>query len=162
MSIYGQMYLRVEPPFVRPISWFPPLAPAASGCTFTWLASIISLSKSASSTSAVKIFSQIFLSLQLQNRRWTFFHFPYSAGRSLHGAPVRKIQNTPFINCRVFLAFPPRVPFSPIVWGFIFSQALSLISCRCNCLFFSAYLYFFISIISYHIVLYYILIDDTL
>ena len=35
MRIHGQMYLGVEPPFVRPISWFPPLAPAASGCTLT-------------------------------------------------------------------------------------------------------------------------------
>jgi len=29
MRIHGQMYLRVEPPFVRPISWLPPLAPVA-------------------------------------------------------------------------------------------------------------------------------------
>ena len=28
-------------------------------------------------------------------------------------------------------AFPPRVPFSPMVYGLIFSHALSLISCRC-------------------------------
>lgn len=27
--IHGQMYLGVKPPFVRLISWFPPLAPAA-------------------------------------------------------------------------------------------------------------------------------------
>ena len=41
MRIHGQMYLGVAPPFVRPIAWFPPRAPAASGCTLTWLASII-------------------------------------------------------------------------------------------------------------------------
>ena len=35
MRIHGQMYLGVEPPFVRPIAWFPPRAPAASGCTLT-------------------------------------------------------------------------------------------------------------------------------
>lgn len=34
------------------------------------------------------------LSLQRQKRRWTVFHLPYSGGRSLHGAPVLKIQNT--------------------------------------------------------------------
>lgn len=33
MRIHGQMYLGVEPPFVRLISWLPPLAPAACGCT---------------------------------------------------------------------------------------------------------------------------------
>ena len=31
MRIHGQMYLGVEPPFVRAISWFPPGAPLASG-----------------------------------------------------------------------------------------------------------------------------------
>ena len=29
MRIHGQMYLGVKPPFVFPISWFPPTAPAA-------------------------------------------------------------------------------------------------------------------------------------
>lgn len=29
--IHGQVKLRVEPPFVRPISWLPPTAPDASG-----------------------------------------------------------------------------------------------------------------------------------
>ena len=33
MRIHGQMYFSVEPPFVRSISWFPPRAPAACGCT---------------------------------------------------------------------------------------------------------------------------------
>lgn len=33
MPIHGQMYLSVEPPFVRLMSWFPPLAPAAWGWT---------------------------------------------------------------------------------------------------------------------------------
>lgn len=31
MRIHGQMYFTVEPPFVRPIPWLPPLAPAAWG-----------------------------------------------------------------------------------------------------------------------------------
>ena len=31
MRIHGQMYLAVEPPFVRAMPWFPPLAPAAWG-----------------------------------------------------------------------------------------------------------------------------------
>ena len=31
MRIHGQMYLGVEPPLVRLMSWFPPLAPAACG-----------------------------------------------------------------------------------------------------------------------------------
>ncbi len=42
MRIHGQMYLGVEPPFVRLMSWLPPFAPAACGCTLQWLASIIS------------------------------------------------------------------------------------------------------------------------
>jgi len=29
IRIHGQMYLRVKPPFVRSMSWFPPTAPAA-------------------------------------------------------------------------------------------------------------------------------------
>ena len=29
MRIHGQVQLGIEPPFVRPISWLPPLAPAA-------------------------------------------------------------------------------------------------------------------------------------
>ena len=29
--IYCKVYLRVEPPFVRPIAWLPPTAPAAWG-----------------------------------------------------------------------------------------------------------------------------------
>ena len=33
MRIHGQMYLGVEPPFVRLMSWFPPHAPAAWGWT---------------------------------------------------------------------------------------------------------------------------------
>ena len=143
MRIHGQMYLGVEPPFVRPISWFPPRAPAASGSTLTWLASIISHSKSVSSTNASRIFSHIPLSRHRQNRRCTFFQFPYSGGKSRQGAPVRRIQNTPLMNCRVSRALPPRVPFSPIVYGLIFSQALSLISCRCCSLsiFFAPFLF---------------------
>ena len=31
IRIHGQMYLGVEPPFVRSMSWFPPTAPAAWG-----------------------------------------------------------------------------------------------------------------------------------
>lgn len=33
MRIHGQMYLGVEPPFVRPMPWLPPRAPAACPCT---------------------------------------------------------------------------------------------------------------------------------
>ena len=33
MRIHGQMYLGVEPPFVRPMAWLPPWAPAAWGWT---------------------------------------------------------------------------------------------------------------------------------
>lgn len=35
MRIHGQMYFRVSPPFVRPISSLPPIAPAACACAFT-------------------------------------------------------------------------------------------------------------------------------
>lgn len=31
MRIHGQMYLCVEPPFVRPMAWLPPRAPVACG-----------------------------------------------------------------------------------------------------------------------------------
>ena len=82
------------------------------------------------STRASRIFSQTPLSRHRQNRRCTFFQFPYVSGKSRQGAPVRSIQNTPLINCRVSRALPPRVPFSPMVCGLIFSHALSLMSCR--------------------------------
>ena len=45
-----------------------------------------------------------------QNRRCTFFQFPYVSGKSSQGDPVRRIQNTPLINCRVSCALPPRIP----------------------------------------------------
>ncbi len=96
----------------------------------TWLASIISHSKSVSSTNVSRILSQIPLSRHRQNRRCTFFRFPYVSGKSRQGAPVRRIQNTPLINRRVSRALPPRVPFSPMVYGLILSHALSLMSCR--------------------------------
>ena len=55
------------------------------------------------------------------------FSMPVCCRKVSPRRPVCKIQNTQFINCRVFFAFPPRVTFSPIVCGLIFSQAMSLI-----------------------------------
>ena len=52
-------------------------------------------------------------------------HFP-KIPLSLQGASVRKIQNPPFMNCPVFFALPPRLPFSPVVSGLIFSQLCHL------------------------------------
>lgn len=69
MRIHGQMYLCVEPPFVRPIPSFPPRAPAAWGCTLQWLASIISHSISGSSMICSSSRSQTPRSRQRQNRR---------------------------------------------------------------------------------------------
>jgi hypothetical protein len=42
MRIHAQMYLGVEPPFVRSMASLPPRAPEAWGWTLMWLASIIS------------------------------------------------------------------------------------------------------------------------
>lgn len=127
--IHGQMYLGVELPFVRPIAWSLPHALAVSGCTLTWLASIIGYSKSMLSTRASGIFSQISLSRHRQNRQCIFFQFPYVSGRCRHGVLVCKIQNRSLMNCRVSRALPPCVPFSTMACGLIFSHALSLISC---------------------------------
>lgn len=41
MRIHGQMYLGIESPCVRLMSWFAPFAPAACGWTLQWLASNI-------------------------------------------------------------------------------------------------------------------------
>jgi hypothetical protein len=41
-------------------------------------------------------------------RRWQVWYAPYRAGRSCHGAPVRKIHNTPFTTRRASLHRPPR------------------------------------------------------
>ena len=80
-----------------------------------------------------------------------FFKWPYSDGRSRQGAPVRKTQKTSLMNYHVFFAFPPRVPFSPIVCSLIFSQALSLISYQCNSLFILGFPYFLFLL--YHVLL---------
>ena len=70
------MYLGVEPPFVRPMPSEPPLAPVPSWWTLTWVASIISHSKSGSSMTASSSLSHTPLSLHLQNLRWVFFQQP--------------------------------------------------------------------------------------
>jgi len=69
MRIHGQMQLGIEPPFVRPISWLPPTAPAACAWALMWLASIISHSKSGSSINCSNSFSHLPLSRQRQKRR---------------------------------------------------------------------------------------------
>ena len=130
MRIHGQMYLGVKPPFVRPISWLPPLAPQAWGWTLIWVASIMSHSRSGSSMIASSIFSQMRLSRQRQKRLWVFFQSPYSDGRSLHGAPVRNIQKTALTNSLLSRALPPQLPLLPMVWGSIIDHALSERSCR--------------------------------
>ena len=50
ICIHGKVNFGIEPPFVRLMSWLPPFAPAAWGCTLQCLASIINHSKSGSST----------------------------------------------------------------------------------------------------------------
>ena len=76
MRIHGQVYLGIEPPFVRPISWLPPFAPVAWGCTLQWLASIINHSKSGSSMTTWRSVSHRPLSLQRLKRLWVFFQSP--------------------------------------------------------------------------------------
>ena len=76
LRIHGQVYLCVEPPLVRLISWLPPLAPVAWGCTLQWLASIINHSKSGSSITKWRRFSHTLLSLQRLKRLWVFFQSP--------------------------------------------------------------------------------------
>ena len=111
--IHGQMYFAVEPPFERSMSWLPPRAPAAWGCTLMWLASIISHSRSGSSMRTSSNPSQIPLSRQRMKRRWVLLQPPISGGKSRHGAPVRRIQNTALINWRLSLALPPHAPALP-------------------------------------------------
>ena len=130
MRIHGQMYLGVEPPFVRPMSWLPPLAPAAWGWTLIWLASIMSHSQSGSFINSPNNLSHIPLSLQRQNRRCVFFQSPKSGGKSLHGAPVRKIQNTALMNSLLSFASPPQEPFCPGRWWASNSQVASDMSWR--------------------------------
>ena len=76
MRIHGQVYLGVEPPFVRPAASVPPSAPVPSWCTFTQVESTISHSKSGSSTTASSRRSHTPLSLQRQNLRLAFFQSP--------------------------------------------------------------------------------------
>ena len=76
MRIHGQVYLGIEPPFVRLISWLPPFAPVAWGCTLQWLASIINHSKSDSSITIWRSVSHRPLSLQRLKRLWVFFQSP--------------------------------------------------------------------------------------
>ena len=134
MRIHGQMNLGVEPPFVRPIASLPPFAPQACRCALIWVASIMSHSKSGSSSTTSSSRSQIPLSRQRQNRRWVFFQSPNSGGRSRQGAPVRRIQTTALMNRRLSLATPPQSPFFPGRWGPIISQERSLMSWRCKAL----------------------------
>ena len=80
MRIHGQMYLGVDPPFVRLMSWLPPTAPVACLWTLMCVASIISHSKSGSCTKLSRILSQTPLSRQRQNRRCVFFQSPSLGG----------------------------------------------------------------------------------
>ena len=70
-------------------------------------------------------------SLHRQNLRCVFFQPPYYAGKSLHSAPVRKIQTTAFIKLRLSLACPPQLPFLPGNSGSNFFQNSSDMSCLC-------------------------------
>ena len=129
------MYFRVKPPFVRAISWFPPRAPVPCWWTLMWVESIISHSKSGSPETATRIFSHTPRSLHRQYLRWVFFQPPKSGGRSLHGAPVRNIQNTAFMNNRLSVPCRPTFPFLPGSNGSNTSHNLSPISCLlCTCL----------------------------
>ena len=123
------MYFRIEPPFVRPISCFPPLAPAAWGWTLQWLASIISHSSSGSSIRMSSSFSQIPASRHRIKRRCVLLHPPRSGGKSRHGAPVRKIQKTALMNKRLSFATPPYTPSRPGRCDSSNAQTLSEISC---------------------------------
>ena len=76
MRIHGQMYLGVEPPFVRPIAWLPPTAPEASAWTLQCVASIISHSRAGSLMITPSSLTQIPLSLHLEKRLWVFFQSP--------------------------------------------------------------------------------------
>lgn len=129
MRIHGQVQLGVEPPFVNPMSWLPPLAPAACGCTLMWLASIINHSQSTSVTNCSNNFSHIRVSRQRMNRLWVFFQSPYSGGRSRHGAPVRNIQNTALMKVRLSFATPPHLPSRPGRWGSSNPHVRSVMSC---------------------------------
>ncbi len=63
---------------------------------------------SRSSQSAHKIPSSTPARCHCWKRRWQVWYGPYRGGRSCHGAPVRKIHNTPFMTWRASLQERPR------------------------------------------------------
>jgi hypothetical protein len=130
MRIHGQMQFWVEPPFVRLMSWLPPLAPVAWGCTLQWLASIMSHLKSGSSIKVSSSRSHTPLSRQRMKRRCVLLQPPKSGGRSRHGAPVRMTQKTALMKRRLSCAIPPQVPSRPGRSGSSFFQTASEMSCR--------------------------------
>jgi hypothetical protein len=96
------------------VSLGPPFAPAASAWTFEIVASIMTYSKSGSSTKALKRLSQTPDSVHRRKREWTEYHFPNSGGRSRQGAQHRAIHNTASTNSR--LSSPLR-PLSVLLPG---------------------------------------------
>ncbi len=78
------------------------------------------------------MFPQIPRSRHLANRRCVFFQSPYSFGKSRHGAPVLKIQNTALIKQRLSTPLHPVCPTLPGRFTLILFQISSLISCLCN------------------------------
>jgi len=163
IRINRKVNLRVEPPFVRPMSWFPPTAPAACGWTLQCEASIISHSKSGSSIICSSIASQWWLSHQRLNLRCTALYFPYCGGRSRHGQPVRIIQNDPFTNIRLsFALLPPQSPILFLITGSSFAHWASVRSCLfwsvficyplfiCRYIWIIPFIHFFVNILRRH------------
>ncbi len=81
-------------------------APAAQGWARTIVLSTKRFSISGSSVKCCIIRSHTPLSHQRENRLYTLFHFPYSAGRNRHWAPLRSIQSTPSMKRRHSSSFP--------------------------------------------------------
>ena len=81
-------------------------APAAQAWARTIVLSIMPFSMSGSVAKCSSIRSQTPLSHQRANRLYTLFHFPYSAGKNRHWAPLRLIHSTASTKRRQLASFP--------------------------------------------------------
>jgi len=113
--IYCDMDLGAEPPSAPPkrLGFLPAVffnAPAAHGCARTMVLSISTDSMSGSSIKCACICSQMPRSHHRENRLYTVFQCPYSAGSNRHCAPLRNIHSTPSIKRRHVASLPIRTP----------------------------------------------------
>lgn len=113
MRIHGHVHLGIELPFVQPAPSLPPQTPVPLRRASTYVAPVMSHSKSGSPITASNSRSQPPLSPRLQKRRWTFFRPPQSGGRPRQEDPILRTQNTALTKRLSYSAMPPRCPIRP-------------------------------------------------